>query len=486
MSSETCKSSERKLCGNEQCEKCWNRSFASHEKSSLWAEDNVVPPYKVLLKSTKIFLLKCESCCHIYERRPSECVRGYGCPFCSNKKRCLDDCKFCFDHSFASHPRAKEWSKDNVETPREISLNCRKHFLFDCRTCGHRYNSSPSNINGSGADCPYCMNSKRCGKFECKICFEHSFASHPRADEWSSKNKEKAIEVAKGSAKKYWFRCKECRHRYQKVLFRFNAGEGCPFCSNYKRCGKRSCDFCFNHSFASNPMSEFWSEKNILKPIEVAIRSNKKYWFDCPGCGHERLSCPDQMHLKRACAYCSSKKKCGDKNCKFCFEGSFQSHFMMEFWSERNLDSPRDVAISSNKKYWFQCGDCDAEYKAALCNIVHNKTRCPNCKHKTEKKLFKWLRENYPHTKFQARFKWCKNIKCLPFDFCVGKTIIELDGPQHFRQIWKWKSPEEQQERDKFKEQKAIENGYKVIRLFQEDVWKDKIDWKSFLSEQLQ
>lgn len=34
----------------------------------------------------------------------------------------------------------------------------------------------------------------------------------------------------------------------------------------------------------------------------------------------------------------------------------------------------------------------------------------------------------------QKMFDWCKNIRCLPFDFCIEdlKLIIELDDRQHF------------------------------------------------------
>jgi hypothetical protein len=33
----------------------------------------------------------------------------------------------------------------------------------------------------------------------------------------------------------------------------------------------------FERSFASNPKSKFWSDKNKLKPINIRIRSAKKY-----------------------------------------------------------------------------------------------------------------------------------------------------------------------------------------------------------------
>ena len=69
----------------------------------------------------------------------------------------------------------------------------------------------------------------------------------------------------------------------------------------------------------------------------------------------------------------------------------------------------------------------------------------------------------------------CKRVKYLPFDFCTPslKVIVEMDGEQHFKQVSNWQTPEETLQRDIFKMRKADEEGYKVIRITQEDVfWK--------------
>ena len=60
-----------------------------------------------------------------------------------------------------------------------------------------------------------------------------------------------------------------------------------------------------------------------------------------------------------------------------------------------------------------------------------------------------------------------------------------LDGRQHFEQVRKWTSHIETQKRDKYKMECAIKNGYSIIRLKQEDVWNNKIDWKSILQEKI-
>ena len=105
------------------------------------------------------------------------------------------------------------------------------------------------------------------------------------------------------------------------------------------------------------------------------------------------------------------------------------------------------------------------------------------CKNKSEAKLVEFLRKVYSDVTYGARFSWCKNTttgKVLPFDVGVGsvRVMVELDGAQHFRQ-----SPEATRDRDVFKMCMARMNGYSVVRLLQEDVWRDTFDWRTRLRD---
>lgn len=75
--------------------------------------------------------------------------------------------------------------------------------------------------------------------------------------------------------------------------------------------------------------------------------------------------------------------------------------------------------------------------------------------------------------------------RLLPFDFLLDdlQILIEVDGRQHFVQVSNWESPEYTQERDIYKMKCALEHGYKIIRIFQEDIFNDNIDWKKRLKE---
>jgi hypothetical protein len=80
--------------------------------------------------------------------------------------------------------------------------------------------------------CPYTKNRNLC-KNECYIiCFYHSFAYHPKAIYWSSKNILKPREVHKASGKEFWFNCIGCEHTFNVSLRNIQGGS---FSQKYPR-----------------------------------------------------------------------------------------------------------------------------------------------------------------------------------------------------------------------------------------------------------
>lgn len=109
---------------------------------------------------------------------------------------------------------------------------------------------------------------------------------------------------------------------------------------------------------------------------------------------------------------------------------------------------------------------------------------CGLCKNKTEKKIYNFLTTIFSIS-LHPKFDWCKNIntkRYFLFDFCIDKFIIELDGRQHFKDIKSWYSKSDDvSSRDVYKMKCALDNGYTIIRLVQEEVRKDTYDWKTTL-----
>jgi len=110
-------------------------------------------------------------------------------------------------------------------------------FWFDCKECNHHFVTDPLHIVKDNQFCPYCAGKKLCNDDECKFCFEKSFGNHPRSDFWDyDKNKNiKPYTLALSSHKKAHFICDK-GHKFHKRIDEITCnGTWCPECpSNNK------------------------------------------------------------------------------------------------------------------------------------------------------------------------------------------------------------------------------------------------------------
>lgn len=491
----TCNTTQKRLCDKDDCEICFDRSFASHPKAICWSKDNEQKPREILRCVSKKYLFACNKCNHIFKSALSDVSRGIWCSYCCNPPVKLCDhegCDTCYQKSFACHPRSLCWSADNNKKPREVFKYDNRRYKFDCNTCLHTFECKLSNISNDRW-CPYCANppKKLCDKYDCNACYQKSFASHLKSEYWSKDNQKKPREVFKHDNKKYKFDCDTCIHSFESVLSSISNGSWCPYCCYppKKMCDEHNCKHCFEQSFASHQKAVYWSDENDKKPREIFRSSGDKYKFDCIECKHSFEIKLDSINKECWCQYCANKVLCDKDECDTCYQKSFASHPKAVYWSHINTQSPRETFKSSDSKYSFDCKECETVFQATLSSISRGRW-CPNCKHKTERKLYEYLLSQNIQTTRQAKFDWCKNEdtgKHLPFDFVIEdkRIIIEVDGLQHFEQVSNWQSPEETQSRDLLKMKLAQENGYTIIRIFQEDVLYDSYDWKTELMNAL-
>jgi len=100
-----------------------------------------------------------------------------------------------------------------------------------------------------------------------------------------------------------------------------------------------------------------------------------------------------------------------------------------------------------------------------------NGSGCPKCKRsKGEEAIEKYLKEHNIQYETQKRFKDCKNIKPLPFDFYLPdyNLLIEYDGNQHFKPIKYWNGEQGFQRTqfiDNLKNQYSQDNNIKLLRI---------------------
>ena len=359
----------------------------------------------------------------------------------------------------------------------------------ECK-CPHEYETIIYNRINQG--CPYCSSKK--------ICYHKSLASlhpeiamqwHPNKNyredaiegEYFPGNQKSPSEISTGSSDAYWWlctkaNCKEnCEHPwYTRVSVRTLENCGCPFCSGRQVCVHNSIVHTDPHI-----AKLFHPTKNNFSVETLSPKSNVKPWWLCPkkcnyGCLHEWQTSVYHLTTDTACPCCSGQKHCVHNKIPFTHP------YLLSEWHPTKNDelSPNDISYKSHNKIWWQCLKNKKHIWETQIGIRTMGCGCPLCKNKTEAKLLDFIKKHYPDVFTQLKLETCKNINHLPFDFCIPslKLIIELDGRQHFIHIKLFKNNvEESIQRDIYKMKQAEAEGYKIIRLFQEEVYDNDETW---------
>ncbi|KAI8589328.1 hypothetical protein BDZ88DRAFT_507227 [Geranomyces variabilis] len=161
-------------------------------------------------------------------------------------------------------------------------------------------------------------------------------------------------------------------------------------------------------------------------------------------------------------------------------------------WSRQRSRRRRRRASGFTIGKEAKVADCDSDCVAkrsqvpVIENVVIANDRIvatSECEKNTQRLVFDWCLELDPGTVREAEFPWCKSKdtgRAYPFDLYLPsfKTIVEVDGRQHFVAAWN-SDPAERCERDVYKMRCVSQNGLRVVRLVQEDVWKDQAGWKT-------
>lgn len=224
--------SSRRLCDNNECILCFNKSFASSKRAKYWSPKNAIQPRNVFKQSSKSFLFTCNVCDHEFSKRLYN-VTGTNrwCPFCVNQRLCdNNECATCFTKSFASHKSSVHWSVENLKTPRQVFKSTAKRYLFNCNTCSHVF-SIRLYAAIAGQWCSYCTNRKLCSAENCHFCFSKSFAKHPRSQNWHKNNNKKPRDVFAKSHEMVDFVC-DSNHIFKMRISHVSDGIWCPQCKN--------------------------------------------------------------------------------------------------------------------------------------------------------------------------------------------------------------------------------------------------------------
>lgn len=145
----------------------------------------------------------------------------------------------------------------------------------------------------------------------------------------------------------------------------------------------------------------------------------------------------------------------------------------------------------------LRCKSCGVEgQNTTVHSFMQRRSSSCSCKWKTQATVLEFVRSRVP-----PGFSTLRKVSIVKpergwpsrYDVAVQRhsdsriiLLIEVDGHQHFERVSRFRLSDEEQQgiavRDLAKENAAVEKGIPMLRLYQDDVWKDKVDWKQLIS----
>lgn len=365
------------------------------------------------------------------------------------------------EKSIETHGEKYDYSQSNyIKSSVKINIVCKTHGLFSQLPSLHMY----------GSGCKKCadeLNTKKRIKSLVEFIDEANKVHNNKYDYSQT--------IYKSSHDKIKIICKEHGEFLQQTDAHIRQKQGCPICGKIKQVLKRTKTL---EKFIEDSVKLHGNKYDYSKCNY--INDNSKITIICKEHGMFEQEATNHLQGK-GCNKCADiiralkKSKSIDK---FILDAKNIHGDKYEYKNVIYKNSTSYVLVTCKKHY---------DFKITPSNLLRGKG-CPLCVNKGETKVFENLITLYPSIKYNCSFDWCKNIKCLPFDFVIPeyKIIIELDGCQHFKQISNWECPDKQLTNDKYKEKCANENGFSLIRLLQKDIFFDNYYWLKELLETIE
>jgi len=277
-------------------------------------------------------------------------------------------------------------------------------------------------------------------------------------DEWDYKKngEHNPKNVAAGSDKKYWWKCKTCGHEWLISPAHRKRGDNCPKCGHVK-CGKSRVSNLLNkHNITIDypEILKFWDyDKNQKGPENYSIGSKTKVWWKCDN-GHEWQSTVRNIYITKYCPYCFGRYAIKGENDL----ETLNPRLASEWHPTKNGDlTPDKVKPFSTYKVWWVCSK-GHEWQATIVN--RNKGRgCPICSNYRRVSIPEKIIYYYVDKYYDDVIANYKNPKFynMEFDILIKSlnVAIEYDGAAWHKNI----------ERDKMKDDIAGKLNIKLLRI---------------------
>lgn len=326
-----------------------------------------------------------------------------------------------------------------------------------------------------------------------KINFEQWCKENNHADYlnyWDESNDYKPSELSFGSKKKISFKCPRGLHKNRIIsldqLTRKNTRYLCKECNSIAQWGI--------DTYGTDFLDRYWGKSNDIDPYSIQKSSNTEIYIKCQKDSEHSeylISCARfyRAYPNTGCPFCNIR----GKNGKPCTNDSLGIKIpeSLNFWSDLNDNTPYDYTSKSHKLVHWKCNNgIHDDYIRCISETVRYNFRCPICSalQKTsmlENKVSDYfeslgytLKHEYQCNILPPTLTGYKN-QTLPYDNEVVelKLIVEVNGKQHYVQnSWHFLTAErnkttieyeflKQQERDRYKKQYALDNGYFYLEI---------------------
>ena len=387
----------------------------------------------------------------------------------------------------------KEYHPNNIVPFDKLKgFKTKRKYKWICKEakcgCIHEWEQCISIRYNDLSNCPFCskVNSKKHLDIHQSIVF-----THPKLVEEFDLNKNilKPEQLHCSSNTLIWWKCRnpevKCNcHKWKcSVYQRTKHNTKCPFCA----IGNRICiheSIVYTHPHLIKEIHQ----DNKIDITTIGKGSNKMIkWI----CQNDKIKC--KCHIWNAhintrirdnngCPYCSRHVRCPHMHILYEYpklndiihptknKGINFSLFTLSNFSEKQENYINFICQEGH------------EYRKSIIFAIKRNYVCPICSplNLTETSMYHKVLELFPDTIQDHKINNCVNPetnKSFRFDIIISSLmlILECDGLQHFKRYYTQTNVffsgtyEDKHKRDLFKQQKALKEGYSIIRFIQKE-----------------
>lgn len=397
-----------KECGIDKNKKKFTKSNEQYVKDISLANPDIIPMENYVGVNVPI-LHKCTRHNYLWKPFPSNVLKGEGCPECGIEKNHLKQMK--------SHEQyVKELAKvnSNIEVVQQY-INAKTPIMHHCLKHDKYWEISPSGAL-SGRECPECWKEKLRNT---NTLTNEEYIRKVNEINPNIMVTDKYID-AKTPITHY---CIKHDIYWEALPTNILKGCGCSECGKEKISEKLSLT---NEQYLEKLKT---NNSNIIS-LEKYIDMKTPILHKCLIHNVDFFTTPDSALQGCGCYKCKSEK-ISSKTRKT------HDQYIKEIFEKDSNIEVIDNYIDSHTPIRHKCKKCEYEWLSSPSNVL-NGNGCPRCNSSKGEynisKIFDFYKIKY---ETQKKFKKCKDINFLSFDFYLPdyNIAIEYQGKQHYEPV---------------------------------------------------